>query len=120
MPTYSWTSRSADLSHSVKRDATSALAPDQTKIAAAQLLDPIAEFCRLLELEIRRRRLHLGPQICHVRVELGLGAEAVALVGGDGYIVSFIDAAHDLVDALDDRGRRNSVLGVVGLLNGAA
>ena len=57
--------------------ATSALAPDQAQIAAAQLLDPIAERRRLLELEVGCRRLHLRPQLGDVRLELGLRAERV-------------------------------------------
>src|SRR3954471_19702825 len=117
--TYSWTSRTAALDPCCSFDATLASAPGQPKLAALQLLDLVAQRCRLLEFEVRRRGLHLRLQPGHVGVELRLRLELARLVGRGRHrdVVALVDAGHHLVDALHDRGRGDPVLLVIGLLD---
>src|SRR6266511_4783183 len=113
--TYSWTSRTADFDHSWIFAATLAPAPGQTQLAAFQLLDAVAQRGRLLELEVVRGALHLHLQAGDVGVKLSLRLEHPRLVrrGPDGHVITLVDAAHHLVDALHDRRRRDAVFGVV-------
>ena len=82
----------------------------------------IAQRRRLLEVEVRGRRLHLLLEASDVRVELGLRPERRALVldHRDGRVVALVDARQHVVDRLDDARRRDAVLLVVGLLPRAA
>src|SRR5262245_56062140 len=104
--TYSWTSRTASLSH-VSRPPTLASAPGQPEIPAIQLLDAVADARRLLEFEIGRGRLHLLLQSGDVRFELAVRAELSRLVGGraDRHVIALVHAGQHLVDALHDRCR---------------
>src|SRR6185312_788223 len=117
--TYSWTSRRAALVHSCSFDFTSATAPDQPQIAVLQLLDAIAQRGGLLELQIRRGRLHLRAQSRDVRLQLAVCLEQSRVVRGlaDGDVVALVHARHHIVDALDDGRRGDAVFAVVLLLD---
>src|SRR5258708_29218370 len=117
--TYSWTSRTASFAQVSSLSAKLAPTPGQPQLAALQLPDAVPDCRGLLELEVRRRRLHLLLQPGDVRVELRLRLELPGLVrrGRHRHVVPLVDAGHHLVDALDDRRRRDAVLRVVRLLD---
>src|SRR5262245_8303699 len=100
--------------------STSAPGPGESQFPAAQVLDAVAQFGRLLELEVCRRGLHLRLELCQVRFELRVGAEAIPFVSSYCHVVPLVHAREHFVDVLDDGGGSDAVLAVVGLLNAAA
>src|SRR5215211_7277134 len=110
--TYSWTSRTAALNQCSSPATLEPRPCEKAEIAGLELLDAVAQFRGLFELEIRRPGLHLGLQGRHVGFELSLCAERLPF-RRNGHVVALINTRHHLVDALHDRRRCDPVLQVV-------
>src|SRR5688572_17756085 len=81
--TYSWTSRTAALSQrSVALSTRSPAGPGarESELARSQRLEPVADRCGLLEVQVRGRRLHLTLEPRDLGIELRLGAERLTRV----------------------------------------
>src|ERR1700674_1863200 len=98
MRMYSCTSSAAFLSGFSMRGSTRASGPPQTQVRGPQAFDLVAERRRLLEIQIRGRRPHIGLQAREVGIELGLGAESFRSLRGHGgrHVIALVHARHDL------------------------
>src|SRR5208283_5290125 len=105
-----------------RTEAGSSPLPEQ-KLLLPQFLDLVAQSRRFLELELLGRLAHLALQPGDVRVQLGLRGELrnpgnllllhIAVLG-----LQDLRQAH--IHVADDRLRRDTVLLVVGALDGSA
>src|SRR6478752_10178894 len=120
---YSCTSRTGFLSASKTPSAMSGLlAGAERHGRTPQAFHAVPERGGALEVQIGRRRPHVGFERREMGLERRLVRELIPLVGRHRYrqVVALVHAGHHALDVADDGFRRDVVLEVVRLLHALA